>query len=304
MLFVFYSIVIGVFVSILSLFVFYFDVWFGICIYIYVLCIIVGIIVVMLLINCCFIKCGVELWVVIDILILVVLLVIIGVCIFYVFIYLNFYFGEGRNIWNLFELGLVWVIWEGGIVIFGVLIGGVIGVYLGCCWMGICFWIFVDVFVFGFLFVQVMGCFGNWFNKEFFGLLIDLFWGLEIFLDNFVFFFGFFEGILFYLIFFYEVFWNGFGVFVLLWLGCKFFFQWGCLFVVYFIWYSVGCIVWELICIDLSEIIFGLCSNVWVVIFGVVVGIVILIVQMWCYFGFEFLLYQFGCEKILFDVDV
>ena len=38
------------------------------------------------------------------------------------------YFGPGKNVWNLFEPGSIWAIWEGGGAIFGALIGGAIGV--------------------------------------------------------------------------------------------------------------------------------------------------------------------------------
>jgi prolipoprotein diacylglyceryl transferase len=140
-----------------------------------------------------------------------------------------------------------------------------------------------------------MGRFGNWFNHELFGLPTDLPWGLEIESTNSAFPPGLPEGTLFHPTFLYEVIWNGLGVLVLLWLSRKATaLQWGRLFAIYLIWYSAGRIVWESIRIDPSEIYFGLRSNVWAAILGVVVGLVILIVQSRRHPGLEPSPYQPG----------
>ncbi len=128
-------------------------------IHFYALCIIAGIIAATLLTNYRLTKRGAEPWVVIDISILAVPLAIIGARIFHVLTHPNFYFGEGRNTWNPFEPGSVWAIWEGGIAIFGALIGGAIGAYLGCRWTGIRFWTFADALAPGLLLAQAMGPF-------------------------------------------------------------------------------------------------------------------------------------------------
>ena len=248
-------------------------------IHFYALCIIAGIVVATLLTNNRLTRRGAEPWVVIDIAILAVPLAIIGARIFHVLTHPNFYFGEGKNTWNPLEPGSVWAIWEGGIAIFGALLGGAVGAYLGCKWTGIRFWTFADALAPGLLLAQAMGRFGNWFNHELFGLPTDLPWGLEIESDNVAFPPGLAEGTLFHPTFLYEVIWNVLGVFFLLWIGHKLSLQWGKVFAIYLIWYSAGRIVWESIRIDPSEIILGLRSNVWAAILGVVVGVVILIVQ-------------------------
>lgn len=252
---------------------------FGVPIRYYALCIIAGIVVATLLTNHRLTKRGAEKWVVVDIALLAVPLALIGARAFHVLTHPNFYFGPGKNTWNPFEPGSVWAIWEGGIAIFGALIGGAVGAWLGCRWTGIRFWTFADALAPGLLLAQAMGRFGNWFNRELFGLPTDLPWGLEIESSNPAFPAGLAEGTLFHPTFLYEVVWNGLGVLVLLWIGRRLRLQWGKLFAVYLIWYSAGRIVWESIRIDPSEVFFGLRSNVWAAIFGVIVGIVILIVQ-------------------------
>jgi prolipoprotein diacylglyceryl transferase len=257
-------------------------------IHFYALCIIAGIIAAILLTNWRLTRRGAEPWVVIDIAILAVPLAIIGARIFHVATHPGFYFGEGSNPWVLFtfvdgqftwQTGTVWAIWEGGIAIYGALLGGAVGAVLGCRWTGIRFWSFADALAPGLLLAQAMGRFGNWFNQELYGLPTDLPWGLEIDADNAAFPAGLEPGTLFHPTFLYEVIWNVAGVAVLLWAGARLKLQWGRLFALYLIWYSAGRIVWESIRIDPSEIYFGLRTNVWAAIAGVLLGVVIFAVQ-------------------------
>ncbi|WP_298742419.1 prolipoprotein diacylglyceryl transferase [uncultured Microbacterium sp.] len=259
-------------------------------IYFYALCILAGIVVAAIMTNRRLTKRGAEPWVVIDICLLAVPLAIIGARIFHVLTHPDFYFGEGKNIWAIF------FIWEGGIAIFGALIGGAIGAWLGCRWTGIRFWSFADALAPGLLLAQAMGRFGNWFNQELFGLPTDLPWGLQIDYPNPAWPAGLPEGTLFHPTFLYEVIWNALGVLVLLWVGRQFRLQWGRLFALYLVWYSAGRIVWESIRIDPSEIFFGLRTNVWAAIFGVVVGLVIFFVQKRRHPGLEPSPYQRGRE--------
>ncbi|MFC7790348.1 prolipoprotein diacylglyceryl transferase [Microbacterium sp. MAHUQ-60] len=269
----------------------------------YALCIIAGIIAATLLTNHRLTKRGAERWVVIDIAILAVPLAIIGARVFHVLTHPGFYFGPGSNPWNPMEFGSVWAIWEGGIAIFGALLGGAVGAWLGCRWTGIRFWTFADALAPGLLLAQAMGRFGNWFNHELFGLPTDLPWGLEIESTNPAFPPGLPEGTLFHPTFLYEVVWNALGVLVLLWIGRKLHLQWGKLFAVYLIWYCSGRIVWESIRIDPSEIFFGLRSNVWAAIIGVLVGVVILIVQTRRHTGVEPSPYTIGRHRADADVE-
>lgn len=257
---------------------------------IYALCIIAGIIAAVLLTNRRLTKRGAEPWVVVDIALIAVPIGIVCARIYHVVTHWSFYFGPGANPWSALY------IWEGGIAIYGALIGGAVGAWLGCRWTGIRFWSFADALAPGILLAQAMGRFGNWFNQELYGLPTDLPWGLEIDYPNPAWPVGLPEGTLFHPTFLYEVIWNTLGVLVLLFVGRRFRLQWGRLFAIYLIWYSAGRVVWESIRIDPSYIILGLRTNVWAAIFGVVVGIVIFIVQTRRHPGFEPSPYVVGRE--------
>src|SRR6478609_5697853 len=195
-------------------------------IHFYALCIIAGIIAAVLLTNWRLTKRGAEPWVVVDIALIAVPLAIVGARIYHVLTHPGFYFREGADLWAVFR------IWEGGIAIYGALIGGAVGAWLGCRWTGIRFWTFADTLAPGLLLAQAIGRFGNWFNQELFGLPTDLPWGLEIDYPNAAWPAGLAEGTLFQPTFLYEVIWNVLGVLVVVWIGRRFRLQWGRLFAV------------------------------------------------------------------------
>ena len=242
-------------------------------IHIYALCIITGIIAAVLWTNARLTKRGAEPWVVIDISLLAVPLAIIVARVYHVLTHWGFYFGEGAN-----PLSALYI-WEGGIAIYGALIGGAIGAWLGCRWTGIRFWTFADALAPGLLLAQAIGRFGNWFNQELYGLPTDVPWGLEIDYPNPAWPIGLPEGTLFHPTFLYEVIWNLLGVAFLVVVGRVLRLQWGRLFALYLVWYSAGRIVWESIRVDPSEIILGLRTNVWAAIFGVILGLAIFFIQ-------------------------
>lgn len=266
-------------------------------IHFYALCILAGIVVAAFMTNHRLTKRGAESWVVIDICLLAVPLAIIGARAFHVVTHWGFYFEQGREWWNPFVRDAIWNVWDGGIAIFGALIGGAIGAWLGCKWTGIRFWTFADALAPGLLLAQALGRFGNWFNQELYGLPTDLPWGLQIDYPNPAWPVGLPAGTLFHPTFLYEVIWNTMGVIVLLWAGHRFRLQWGRLFAFYLVWYSAGRIVWESIRIDPSEVFFGLRTNVWAAIFGVLVGMVIFAVQTRRHPGFEPSPYMRGRER-------
>jgi prolipoprotein diacylglyceryl transferase len=248
-------------------------------IHFYALCILTGIVIAVIMTNHRLTKKGAEPWVVLDIALLAVPLAIVFARVYHVLTHPNDYFGEGHNTWNPTEPGSVWAIWEGGIAIFGALLGGGLGVWIMCRVKGLSFAAVADALVPGLILAQACGRFGNWFNQELFGSVTTLPWGLEIDRPNSAIPEGTPDDALFHPTFLYELLWSALGCLVLLWLGKKAFFSWGRLLGTYLIWYGAGRIVWENIRIDPSEVIYGLRSNVWAAIFAVVLGLLIIALQ-------------------------
>ncbi len=250
-------------------------------IHFYALCILAGIIAAALLTNYRLNKRGAERGLILDMILWTVPFGIVGARIFHVLTHPNDYFFPGAELWK------VLAIWEGGIAIFGALIGGAIGAYIGCRVLGLRFWTFADALAPGLLLAQAFGRFGNYFNHELFGTPTNGWWGLEIESSNPAYPIGLPDGTLFQPTFAYEVIWNLLGVAVILLLERKLGLQWGKVIAVYLIWYGLGRIVWESIRIDPSEIFFGLRVNVWAAIFAVVAGILIFVVQSRRHTGLE-----------------
>jgi prolipoprotein diacylglyceryl transferase len=196
---------------------------------------------------------------------------IVGGRVFHVLTHWDFYFHAGADISKVFA------IWEGGLAIFGALILGSLGAFIGARTAGIKFLAFADAIAPGVLVAQAIGRIGNYFNNELFGLPTTLPWGLEISTANDAYPQGLPAGVLFHPTFLYELIWNLIGFAVLIWLDRKFKLRWGQMFAAYLITYSIGRAFIESIRIDPSEYFFGLRTNVWSAIFGIAIGIALFV---------------------------
>ncbi|WP_420897883.1 prolipoprotein diacylglyceryl transferase [Cryobacterium adonitolivorans] len=264
----------------------------------YAICILIGIFLATAVTSRRLTKRGGEPGVVLDIILWAVPLGIVGARIFHVLTHPNDYFYDGANLWDVFA------VWKGGIAIFGALLGGAVGAYIGTRRAGIRFWSFADALAPGMLLAQAMGRLGNWFNHELFGLPTTLPWGLEISPDNAAYPVGLPVGTLFHPTFLYEIVWNLVGVAVILILERTFRLRWGTAFGVYLIWYGAGRSVFESIRVDPSEIFFGLRTNVWAALFAVAIGLVIILVQSRRHTGIELSPYLPGREWKPADPEV
>jgi prolipoprotein diacylglyceryl transferase len=256
----------------------------------YALCLLTGIIVAVIWTGRRLTKRGAEPGIVLDIAFWAVLLGIIGARAYHVLTHWNDYFGPGENPLTAFY------IWQGGIAIFGSLLGGALGVFIGCRITGVRFWSFADALAPGLLLAQALGRFGNYFNHELYGQPTNLPWGLVIEKSNAAFPIGLPAGTLFQPTFLYEMLWNVLGVTVLLLLERQYHYRWGQLIGLYFIFYGIGRVWFESIRIDPSVVFLGLRTNVWAALVAIVLGVVIFTVQRRRHPGLELSVYSPGRE--------
>jgi prolipoprotein diacylglyceryl transferase len=247
----------------------------------YAICILLGIVAAVVLANRRLNARGVERWIIIDIAIWAVPAGIIGGRLFHVFTHVSDYFGPGRD-----PLSFLYI-WEGGLAIFGALILGSVGAWIGCRQVGLRFSAFIDAVAPGVLLAQAFGRLGNYFNHELFGMPTSLPWGLQIESSNAAFPKGLPEGTLFHPTFLYEIIWNVLGVVVILLLDRKFRLQWGRVMALYLVWYGTGRAFLESIRVDTSETFFGIRTNVWVAFAAILLGIIIFLVQSKRHLGKE-----------------
>jgi len=264
----------------------------------YALCVLAGIVLATIITSRRLTKRGAEPGIVLDIILWVVPLGIVGARIYHVLTHPGDYFYDGADLMRTLY------IWEGGNAIFGSLLGGAVGAFIGCRIAGIRFWSFADAVAPGMLIAQATGRLGNWFNHELFGLPTTLPWGLEIEPLNPAFPVGLPAGTLFHPTFLYEIIWNVIGVAVILLIERRINLRWGKAFAVYLIWYGVGRSFFESIRVDPSEIFFGIRTNVWASYAAILLGIVVFIVQRRNHTGLELSPYVPGREWNALDPEV
>ena len=258
----------------------------------YALFILIGIILALLLTESRLKSRGVEGGVALDVSLWAIPFGILGGRFYHVITHPNDYFFEGADLLAVFR------IWEGGLAIFGALLFGSLGAYIGARQSGIKFISYLDAVAPGVLLAQAVGRWGNYFNNELFGQPTDLPWGLEISSDNPAYPAGLPEGVLFHPTFLYESIWSLVGVFILLLADKRFNLRWGKMFGLYLIYYSVGRVWVEAIRIDPSEIVLGLRINIWSAILGIAVGLVVIVIQSRRHTGSENSAYLVGREPV------
>lgn len=240
----------------------------------YALCILAGIVAALLITSRRLSRRGADSGVTLDIIIWAVPLGIVGARFYHVFTHVGDYFYPGTNLWGVFA------IWDGGNALYGSLLGGAVGAYIGCRRTGIRFWSFADALAPGMLVAQALGRFGNYFNHELFGLPTTLPWGLEILPTDSMFPDDLPAGTLFHPLFLYEIVWNLIGVALLLWFERRFALRWGRTFALYLIWYGLGRSWLEAIRIDpTSDALFDIPANIWASFIAIALGAALFVVQ-------------------------
>jgi prolipoprotein diacylglyceryl transferase len=248
--------------------------WGSLRIHAYALCILAGIIVGLWLTSVRWARRGAPEGSVWDIVIWAIPFGIIGGRLYHVVSSPDAYFGPGFD--GTGDLWLIPQIQRGGLGIWGAVVLGVLGAWIGCRRAGVKLTAFLDAAAPGLLLAQAVGRWGNYFNQELFGGPTTLPWGLQIDADNGNFPAGMPADTLFHPTFLYESLWNIAGVLILLALDRKFHFRRGRLFWLYAVYYTLGRVWIEALRIDDAEQInlFGITArlNVWTSIFVFVVA--------------------------------
>ncbi|WP_280804468.1 prolipoprotein diacylglyceryl transferase [Aurantimicrobium minutum] len=261
-------------------------------VHIYALCILLGIILATWITDVRLTRRGAARGSVLDIILWAVPLGIIGARFYHVFTHSGDYFYESADLLRVFY------IWEGGNAIFGSLLGGAVGAWIGCKQTGIRFWSFADALAPAMLVAQAAGRLGNYFNHELFGVPTTLPWGLEIEATNAAFPAGLPEGTLFHPMFLYEIIWNLVGVIIIVALEKKVYLRWGKAFGVYLIWYGIGRSIFETYRLDPSDTFLTIRTNVWAALAAILIGLLIILIQNRRHPGRELSVYVDGAPTV------
>lgn len=133
----------------------------------------------------------------------------------------------------------VFYIWEGGLAIHGVLIGGVATVVIFAKKRNIPVWKLLDILAPSLLIGQAIGRWGNFMNQEVYGGPVTREFLEGLMLPRFIIDQMYIDGVYYHPTFLYESIWNLIGVFLLLYLR-RVNLKNGEIFFSYLIWYSVG----------------------------------------------------------------
>jgi prolipoprotein diacylglyceryl transferase len=180
---------------------------------------------------------------------------IVGARIYHVATDPELYFGEGRTMTDVF------LIWKGGLGIWGAVAGGALGAWIACRRYGVSFSMVADALAPGLLVAQAIGRIGNYFNQELFGKPTDLPWGLEIAPENRP--SGYLEFETFHPTFLYELLWNLAAAALIIAIDRKFRLTGGRAFALYAMLYTAGRVWIEALRIDTANHIGPFRLNVW-----------------------------------------
>jgi prolipoprotein diacylglyceryl transferase len=181
------------------------------------------------------------------------------------------YFGSGQNWIDALK------IWNGGLGIWGAILFGGVGAWIGCKYYKIYLPPFADAIAPGIIFAQAIGRLGNYFNQELFGRPTDLAWGLEIaekFRPQ-----GFESFATFHPTFLYEIIWNVLIGFGLIYFDRKYKIGHGRLFALYVSLYSLGRLFIENLRIDEARLILGFRFNVFTSLVVIVGGLIYFVIS-------------------------
>ena len=203
---------------------------------------------------------------------------IVGARLYHVVTHPGDYFYPGADLLK------VLYVWEGGIAIFGAVVFGLVGIWIGARRTKIPFLVFLDALAPGMLIAQAVGRIGNYFNQELFGSPTTLPWGLQIAPSSPAFPAGLPEDTLFHPLFLYELVWNLAGAATILLVERALFRDrrprpgTGLSLGLYLVWYGIGRAWFEWLRLDPTELLVaGVKINLLTALAAAAVGILIIV---------------------------
>jgi prolipoprotein diacylglyceryl transferase len=176
--------------------------------------------------------------------------------------------------WGAFSnnLSAIPEIWNGGLGIWGAVLGGMLGTWIGCRRVGLPFWEVADCIAPGLVLAQALGRWGNYANQELYGRPSTLPWAVKI--DNPP--PPYHPGQTFHPTFLYESLWDLAVFVVLVWFARRYWRRvpYGTVFALYVALYSLGRLPIETLRIDTADRILGQRLNVWTALITLVAGVV------------------------------
>ena len=251
-------------------------------------CIVIGLVLAIIVTSMRLTKRGAEPGVLVDVAVWAIPLGIVVGRLVHVATHPDFYFGAGKNPLTAFY------VWEGGVSLFGVILGGVIGVAIGCAISGLRITSVLDAAVPG-LFLGIAGeRLGDWFDRQYFGTPTGAPWGLQIPSTDPDFPLGLPASTLFQPVFLYEILLCLVGIAVVLFVAKRSELQWGRAFALALVWYGLGRSWFESLRIDPSLYFAGVRTNVWLAWLVAIIGIAVFLAQKRRHTGQEPSVYRQG----------
>ena len=208
---------------------------------------------------------------VVDVLMWAVPSGIVGARVFHVLTHLQDYTGPGQDPWEVVR------IWEGGLAIFGGLLGGALGAWFACRRRGIPLPAFADALAPGMAVGQAFGRWGNYANQEIYGTPTSLPWGLRIDPENRP--AQYPDAETFHPTFLYESLWSLTTAGVVIWADRRFRLGHGRAFALYLALYGTARALLELLRTDEANLVLGLRVNQLVALLVVVAAVVYLLLS-------------------------
>jgi prolipoprotein diacylglyceryl transferase len=165
-------------------------------------------------------------------------------------------------------------IWQGGLGIWGAVLGGMVGTLIGCRRVRLPFWRVADCIAPGLVLAQALGRWGNYANQELYGRPTSLPWAVKI--DPAHRYAPYQADSTFQPMFLYESLWDAISCVILLYFIRRY---WrrvptGTIFALYVILYDIARLPLETMKVDPAQHVLGQRINVWVAAVALVVGIV------------------------------